>query len=311
MPNPISLSYIIATKNKLPYLKQGLEKLIAQKKDDEEILIADGASTDGTKEYLEKLKEDGKIDYFISESDSGLAHALNKLVLISNGILIKYLSDDDTFDYKTINLCKTFMLENTYIDLLNTEGGSLNNPSRISKEKDPLEIVRSLNYIDDYKKWQDTHKAFYFCDLGVIFRRSSLPVVGFWSPLFPGPDVEFSLRVSTGKVNIAWYSGYSYVNISNPQSVSIVHMKKTKSLTDRLSKFYLNKNPDSFFIEKIKIIKNKLKKIFSKKYKQIPIEFQTHWPKLVIVAEHWLEIKNKEKELKFLWNKEDEKETKN
>ena len=95
------LSYIIATKNKLPYLKMGLEKLIANKKPDEEILVADGASTDGTKEYLERLRRDGKIEDFISEPDYGLAHALNKLVLRSNGELLKYLSDDDVFDYKT------------------------------------------------------------------------------------------------------------------------------------------------------------------------------------------------------------------
>ncbi|MCL0148934.1 hypothetical protein, partial [Klebsiella pneumoniae] len=69
------------------------------------------------------------------------------------------------------------------------------------------------------------------------------------------------------------------------------------------NKFYLNKNPDLFFTEKMKIIKSKLKKIFSKKYNQIPIEFKKHWPKLINISEQWLEIKNKEKEPEFLWNK--------
>ena len=106
-----ALSYIIATKNKLPYLKVGLEKLIANKKQDEEILVADGASTDGTKEYLAELKNLGKIDFFISEPDYGLAHALNKLVLQSRGELVKYVSDDDTFNYKVMQECKKFMIE--------------------------------------------------------------------------------------------------------------------------------------------------------------------------------------------------------
>jgi len=297
------LSYIIATKNKLPYLKMGLEKLIANKKPDEEILVADGASTDGTKEYLERLRRDGKIEDFISEPDYGLAHALNKLVLRSNGELLKYLSDDDVFDYKTIAICKKFMLEHPEIDLVNTEGGSLNNPSKMLREKDPLHIVRSLNYVNEFKKWQIDHKPFYFCDLGILFRKSSLPVIGLWSALFPGPDIELSLRTSAGKVKIAWYTGYSYVNISNPKSVSVVFMERTKNLTDRLSKFYLGKNPESIFIVRIKILKNKLKIFFSPKEKQTPMNFQKEWPHITKVAEEWVNIKNSQAKTEFLWNK--------
>ena len=70
MPS-ITLSYLIVTKNKLPYLESSLEKVIDQKKPDEEILVADGGSTDGTKEYLAELKAQNKIDYFISEKDFG------------------------------------------------------------------------------------------------------------------------------------------------------------------------------------------------------------------------------------------------
>ena len=66
MVKNLNLSYIIATKNKLPYLKIALEKLIANKKEGEEILVADGASTDGTKEYIEELEHAGKIDFYIS-----------------------------------------------------------------------------------------------------------------------------------------------------------------------------------------------------------------------------------------------------
>jgi glycosyltransferase involved in cell wall biosynthesis len=298
-----TLSYIIATRNKLPYLRGTLEKLILNKKEDEEILIGDGNSTDGTREYLAELKNDGKIDFYVSEKDYGLAHALNKLVLASKGTLIKYLSDDDAFDYETIQKCKDFMLKNPKIDLLNTEGGSLNNPSRILRENNPLQIVRALNYAEKYRKWQTDHIPFYFCDLGMIFRKSSLPVIGFWNPIFPGPDIEISLRTSAGKVAIAWYTGYSYVNISNPQSVSMVHMKKTQGLTERLSQFYFNENPDFFIIKKIKAIKNIIKKLLLSKDKHVQIDFQATWPKLVEVSEKWLSLKNRKNLPEFIWKK--------
>ncbi len=301
MTQTITLSYIIATKNKLPYLKAGLEKLIAQKKPDEEILVADGASTDGTAEYLAELKAAGKIEYFVSEKDFGLAHALNKLVLASNATLLKYLTDDDAFDYATIRKCREFMLAHLEIDLVNTEGGSLNDPSRTIAQDDPLQIVRALTYKQPYRKWQEDHTPFYFCDLGIMFRRSSLPVIGFWNVLFPGPDIEFSLRTSKGRVNIAWYTGYSYVNISNPQSVSMVFMRKTKKLRERLTKFYFDRNPDSFMIERLKALRNKLRRGLKRADAAMP--FQEQWPQLVRIAEQWLELKNKQGRPEFLWKR--------
>ncbi|MBI4224900.1 MAG: glycosyltransferase [Candidatus Sungbacteria bacterium] len=295
-----TLSYIIATRNKLPYLKAGLEKLIAHKKPDEEILVADGASTDGTPEYLAELKAAGKIEYFVSEKDFGLAHALNKLVLVSNGTLLKYLTDDDAFDYGVIQKCRTFMLEHPEVDLVNTEGGSLNDPSRMAAYQDPLQVVRALNYEEPYKQWQQDHTPFYFCDLGIIFRRSSLPVTGFWNVLFPGPDIELSLRTSKGRVNIAWYTGYSYVNISNPQSVSVVFMQKTKRLTERLDKLYFDKNPDSLIVRKLKVLRNKLRSGLMPKTSGTSIPFQEQWPELIKTSEKWLELKNLQKEPEFL-----------
>src|SRR3989344_129829 len=302
MPS-ITLSYLIVTKNKLPYLESSLEKVIDRKKPDEEILVADGGSTDGTKEYLAELKAQNKIDYFISEPDFGLAHALNKLIITAQGTLLKYLSDDDAFDFRVIESCKAFMLAHKEIDLINTEGGSLNDPSRMIGQDDPLQIVRTLNYLDNYNKWQNTHTPFYFCDLGVIFRHASIPIVGGWNPSFPGPDIEFSLRVSAGKANIAWHTGYSYINISNPQSVSIVYMKKTKRLTDKLNKFYFNKNPKSYIYDRLEVLKNKLRNNPRTKNKQRTVEFSVQWPTLVEISEKWMGIKNNQKNPEFIWNR--------
>ncbi len=297
----ISLSYILATRNKLPYLKGTLEKIIANRTTNDEILVADGDSSDGTKDYLDNLKNSGKIDYYISEKDAGLAHALNKLCLKANGELIKYLSDDDAFDFDVIKKCRDFMLSNPSIDLVNTNGGSLNNPSRTLTEKDPEQIVRSLDYLDPFKIWQKNHTPFYFCDLGVLFRKDSLPVVGMWNSLFPGPDIEFSLRVSAGKSKLAWYTGYSYVNISNPKSISLTQMKKTDGLKTRLDKFYLNKNPDNFLMKKIHILMNRLRGIGKPKSQDNPQNFETQWPELISISEEWIKLKNSKTDSKFIY----------
>ncbi len=300
--NTITLSYLLATKNRLPYLRSTLEKLIAQKRPGEEILIADAESTDGTKEYLVGLKTAGKIDSFFSERDYGVAHGFNKLILAANGVLLKYLTDDDAYDFETIQKCKEFMLEHPEVDIINTEAGSLNNPARMVGQEDPLQVIRAITYESGYRKWRDDHTPFSFCDLGTVIRKSSLPVVGILDPACLAPDMEMSLRISSGKVNIAWYTGYSYVNISNPQSVSLKFMGKIKKLQEHLDKFYFDKNPESFLKKKARIFNNKIRSGFSVSVANQDSEnFEQEWLKMTAVAEKWLRIKNAQKKPEFLF----------
>ena len=292
--NATTLSYIITTKNKLPYLKESMERLLQHVKGGEEIIVADAESTDGTKEFLNDLKQSGKIEYFVSEPDFGESHGLNKLLLVARGTLIKIITDDDVFHYPAIEACKKFMLAETQIDMVSTEGGF--------KDQNIATSVRPLAYEQGYRQWQKDHTPFSFCGLGTMIRRSSLPLLGLWNPSFRRADAEFSLRVTAGKANIAWYTGYSFVNISNPQSVSLVYMKKIKDETDRLNKFYLNKNPDSFIVEKLKVLRNKIRSGFFGK-KPSSAAFQAQWPKLSADALKWLEEMNATGNPEFLWNK--------
>lgn len=293
--NEIKLTYIISTFNRLPYLKKAIATLIKNKKDDEEIIIADGDSADGTKDFLVSLLKNKQIDYFISEPDTGESHALNKLLLRARGDLIKIVTDDDIFYYPNIQICKNFMLNHNKIDILGTDGGL--------KDQNPEKQVRPLLYKNDYIKWQKNHTPFSFCCLGIMLRKSSLPLLGLFNHDFKRCDAEFSFRITSGKVNIAWSTTPSFVNISNPQSTSLIYMKKIKNETDRLNKFYLNKNPDSFVIERLKVLKNKLLYgLFVKK--RIPSKsFETELIKLSEISERWLEEMNKSKDQKFIYNK--------
>ncbi len=298
MDKKIGLSYLIVTRNKLPYLRITLQKIISQKKPDEEILVADGASTDGTGNYLAGLKENGKIDYFVSEPDFGVAHALNKLILIAKGDLFMSVPDDDAFNFSIVAKCKEFMLEHTEFDLVCTEGGVLYPASGQNHGY----TMRALNFVEDYKKWQKNHTPFPFCELGQIMRRSSLPVLGLRDIAIRRADTEFSLRVTSGKTKIAWYSGYMYVNILNEQSVSKVYMKQMKEETDRLNKYYLGKNRDLFIWERLKVLKNKIRSALITKKRQTNILGGESWQTLANFAEKWLMEKNAETKPEFIYN---------
>jgi|GEM_PF-5677686 len=73
-----SISYIIATRNRLPFLKITLEKLIGELLQDEEIVVVDGNSNDGSKEYLQTLFGEGKIHQFITEPDKNQSPRLEQ-----------------------------------------------------------------------------------------------------------------------------------------------------------------------------------------------------------------------------------------
>ncbi|MEK7609641.1 MAG: glycosyltransferase [Patescibacteria group bacterium] len=299
--NNIQLSYLVITKNKLPYLKNRLERLFSEKLGDEEVLVADGHSTDGTKEYIDQLKKDGKISYCISENDVGIAQALNKLALVARGTLITSITDDDVFHYPTILDCKNFMLQHPQTDVVFTNGGI--------KNRDIEKSVRPLIYHPYYERWQKDRTPFTATDLGMMFRRASISLIGLWNTSFPAPDAEFVFRIMTSKANVAWCKGFSFINVSNAHAVSLSHMKQIKLDMDKLNKYYLDKNPDPFIIEKLKIIRNKWrsKSLFQRTKdrvnKKINNENPDEWLKLISVAEKWLDQKYLENKPAFLWNK--------
>ncbi len=282
--NPIKLSYVTSTMNKLPYLKISLERLMKVRKPDEEIMVADGGSTDGTKEYLEKLFKEGKIDYFTSGKDAGESHALNKLFLKARGELITLITDDDAFNHANIQECKKFMLEHQEIDMLGTDGGK--------KNQDLNESVRRLTYVSLFKTWKEKHTPFMTCGLGLMLRTSSLPILGLWNPPFSRADAEFMLRVTSGKSKLAWYSNPSFVNISNPLSVSVTKMKKIFYETQRLEQMYLGRVfvQPKWYVE----LREKISKLIKgeKKNTIVASLALSEWEKILVKSEEWLKQEN-------------------
>lgn len=67
---------------------------------DIEYIIIDGSSSDGTLEIIKSYSQ--VISQFISESDNGLYHAMNKGISIASGELIGILNSDDVFLTATV-----------------------------------------------------------------------------------------------------------------------------------------------------------------------------------------------------------------
>ncbi len=86
-------SIITATFNRAPLLREAIESVRAQGRDDIEHLIIDAASTDGTRELLAE-HPDLRV---ISEPDRGIYDAFNKGLALARGEIVHFLNSDDLF----------------------------------------------------------------------------------------------------------------------------------------------------------------------------------------------------------------------
>ncbi|MBS1525982.1 MAG: glycosyltransferase [Bacteroidetes bacterium] len=215
----ISISYVIATKNRLPFLKILFSHLLPTINPDEEIVVVDGDSNDGAKEYLLGLLQAGKINQFISEPDKNQAHAWNKALLMAKGAIIKKLIDDDVPDIGAIRRCNEFMVKNPGVDICISDmlDSNLGNPAAIGRP----------SRLQHFKQWQNGEtRAFTFSDVTMLIRRSSLSYLGLYDTQFKMIDWEYSLRVSYLRAGIAYYTGYNALSVTTPGNVSSTASKE-------------------------------------------------------------------------------------
>lgn len=224
-----SISYIIATRNRLPQLKITLSKLIAELMPDEEIVVVDSNSTDGAKEYLQHLFEDRKIHQYISEPDRNQAHGWNKAMLMANGTFIKKIIDDDVYCYHAIRKCRDFMLINPKVDLCISD-------CLVTQLLAP-ERIHQVSRLKQFKEWQaGITTSFTFSDVYMLIRNSSLSFIGLYDTQFVMLDWEYALRASFLKACIAYYTGCNSLVIDTPGNVTSLTGIETLKLEGEIGK---------------------------------------------------------------------------
>ena len=87
------ISVIIVCKNPGPRLPVALASVWEQKWIEPELIVIDGASTDGTREWLEARRT--RFATLVSEPDGGIYEAMNKGVAAAHGEWVVFLGADD------------------------------------------------------------------------------------------------------------------------------------------------------------------------------------------------------------------------
>lgn len=91
----MKISTITAVRNSHATLADALDSALAQDHPDKELIIVDGASTDGTLDVIRRYA--GGLAHVISEPDHGIYDALNKGLRLATGEVVGFLHADDRY----------------------------------------------------------------------------------------------------------------------------------------------------------------------------------------------------------------------
>lgn len=195
------LSICIATYNRAEYIGETLESIIPQITDEVEIVVVDGASTDGTsnvvKSYIEVCKQ---INYIQLPSKGGVDQDFCKAVELSKGEYCWLMSDDDILKQGAIQIVLDEIKHNNYsLIIVNSEVRNSDLSRLVDKKRlqinenttyTPAEneklFVETANYLSfigcvviNKRLWDEREKEKYFgsafIHVGVIF-QSIIPL---------------------------------------------------------------------------------------------------------------------------------------
>jgi glycosyltransferase involved in cell wall biosynthesis len=92
----LKITVITAVFNRYKTVVQAIESVLCQSYKAIDLIVIDGASTDGTLELLQPYRP--QISVFISERDHGIYDALNKGIKYATGDVVGFLHADDLFE---------------------------------------------------------------------------------------------------------------------------------------------------------------------------------------------------------------------
>ncbi len=209
---------------------------------DIELIVIDGASTDGTLGIVEKYKD--KISHFVSESDEGIYDAMNKGIKASTGDFIIFLNANDSFyDNEVLEKVARVLNENSDVKFL---FGDVN---YISEDKKTAQILTYEKITNDFAILTNN-----ICHQSIFYHRSLFENFGFYSKDYKiYADWDFNIKcLVQNKVR----SVYSPIIISkfqlggacsNSNAMSFCKIDK-KLLIDRYyNKYKFLIQTDSFF----------------------------------------------------------------
>lgn len=174
----IKLSIITINYNNKNGLRETIESVVRQRCRTFEWIVIDGNSIDGSRELIEQYSE--RMDYWVSEPDNGIYHAMNKGIKAAHGNYLMFLNSGDS-------LCDECTIEKV-LPLLNDKDiyvGKINSMGRdnesVEEQSDfsPEGILRKLTFT-----WIPHQASFFkksFFEIYGLYREDMKIVSDWWA----------------------------------------------------------------------------------------------------------------------------------
>lgn len=176
----ITVVFNLVKSGRIDNFKQMLKSVQSQTYKNIEHIIIDGASTDGTLEFLKKYQEKGQIKVY-SEKDNGPYDAMNKGIKKSNGDYVILLHSDDYFYDKY-----AIEIQIKYIKMANAEYTIGNTIFINEKEEEVLPYHPIPTYYDkDFKFQKGDYLHMFWIDIpfnheGVLIKKTVFDKIGYF-----------------------------------------------------------------------------------------------------------------------------------
>lgn len=185
------VSTIIPTFNRRGIVTRAIESALAQTYKNQEIIVVDDGSTDGTSEYLQATY--GPKIRVLTQNNAGVSAARNAGMRASRGSLIALLDSDDEWEPTKLEKQVTFLGD--YPDF----GMILTDVRRVDGSGQTIDIFRRREVIRrDGDVFADVLLNPSLVPASAVFRRVVFEQTGgFDDSLKTAEDIEFHLRVAS------------------------------------------------------------------------------------------------------------------
>jgi len=184
----LKISIVTPSYNQAEYIEETILSVWNQDYRNFEHIVMDGGSSDGTVEILKKYPH----LQWVSESDEGQAHAINKGILRSSGDIIAYLNSDDVYRPGAFAAVAKFFEDNPDVSVIVGRCDYINEGSEKIGELQP--VFQGFGSLLRYWGWGNWH-----CipQQSVFWRRSVVENVGLFDVRYHYVmDLEMWFRIA-------------------------------------------------------------------------------------------------------------------
>jgi glycosyltransferase involved in cell wall biosynthesis len=193
----VKLSVAIATYNRAAMVREAITAVLGQSRAPDEVVVADDASTDGTREALDHwVRRESRVRVIRQPANSGGVANWNAAMTATSGDFIAWCSDDDRFMPNHLKASLEYlethpqiaMVHSGFVDVWEGPTGTVEEV-RLLRSGEPLVTDRRslFRYMTRYYDWP-------FHPSTLVMRREVWEQIGPFDPRFALADTDWFVR---------------------------------------------------------------------------------------------------------------------